>query len=269
MRTPALIVTLALAICSLANVTMGETAPASASRLATDDERALLVEAVTDASADFPRWAYTETTVKTTLSGKPRGETIVRYDPSKPYAEQWTPLKVDGHAPTARDLEKYRRRGEEARRRDEQPDAPSRHKSFGELILPAEARVAEESAGSIVFELPLRKDGNNRFPAEKFIAFARIDRASRALTSVSVRLRESFHLKVVAKVKSGEVNVEFATIDPKYGPALTALRGDATGSVLFVNVGGWVDTKRTDIQHVTPYAERFGVQIGELKALDF
>lgn len=46
-------------------------------------------------------WAYTLTT-----EGKDR-KTTERFDPSRPSTEQWTLLSLDGHSPTAGDLEKY------------------------------------------------------------------------------------------------------------------------------------------------------------------
>lgn len=39
--------------------------------------------------------------------------------------------------------------------------------------------------------------------------------------------------------------------------------------MLFVPVGGRMEIRRTDFKRVTPYDERFQVQIGPLKAIDF
>ncbi|MGH7947148.1 MAG: hypothetical protein ACREH8_11955 [Opitutaceae bacterium] len=46
-------------------------------------------------------------------------------------------------------------------------------------------------------------------------------------------------------------------------------RRSAVASVLFINVGGSMELKRTDLKRVKPFDERFEVQIGTLKAIDF
>src|SRR5690606_16373865 len=104
---------------------------------------------------------------------------------------------------------------------------------------------------------------------EKFLVLARVNKQARQLENVSVRLRESFRSKFVVKVKSGEGSLDFAPVDPKYPPALVAIEGDAVASVLFVSVGGSMQLKRTELKHVRPFDERFDVQIGTLKAIDF
>ena len=73
----------------------------------------------------------------------------------------------------------------------------------------------------------------------------------------------------LAKVKSGDGSLDFTVIDPKFGPALTAMRGDAAVTLFFVNIGGTIDLQRTDFKRVKPFNDRFGVQVGPLKALDF
>jgi hypothetical protein len=71
------------------------------------------------------------------------------------------------------------------------------------------------------------------------------------------------------KVKSGEGSLDFAVVDPKYPPTLVAIEGDAVASIFFINVGGSMELKRTQLKHVKPFDERFEVQIGTLKAIDF
>ena len=63
--------------------------------------------------------------------------------------------------------------------------------------------------------------------------------------------------------------MDFAPVDSKYPPALVSIEGDAVASVLFINVGGSMELKRTDLRHVKLFDERFDVQIGTLKAIDF
>ena len=68
-------------------------------RPASADEVALLQDAIRNNQQDTEHWAYTETTQIVASKGSPTGDTVVRFDPSKPYAEQYTPLRVEGRPP--------------------------------------------------------------------------------------------------------------------------------------------------------------------------
>lgn len=243
--------------------------PTPEGRSATAGERALLEEAVLKTVRDFPRWAYTETRVVRDHRGKTKDASVVRYDPSQPYAQQWTPISIDGKAPSAKDVARYARRGSRSRSGGAKPDAIVRRQTLGELIELENARVVTETPAHLVFELALRRTNNKRFPPEKFQVLARIDRVKRTLENVAVTLREPFRVKLVAKVKSGEGSLEFTTVESQRAPTLTSIEGDASVSILFVNVGGKAELKRTDFKWVKPFDERFEVQIGTLKALDF
>lgn len=242
-------------------------------RAATPAEIGMLNDVLHKTAGDYYRWAYTEHRVVRDEKGKLKSEVLLRYDPSKPYAEQWTPLKIDGHEPTDRDRTKYRKRGEkgappELGSGSSKPASPNRP-SLGELIDVSRASIASETPTHFIFEVPLRKNGNERFPPEKFLVLARVRKEGNVLENIAVRLRESFRSKLVVKVKSGEGSLDFAPVDPKYPPALVAIDGDAVASVLFVSIGGSVELKRTELKHVKPFDERFDVQIGTLKAIDF
>src|ERR1019366_4637023 len=122
----------ALVLLTVARVRAVDAAPP-----ATDHPVApLLFDALTKLSEDFDHWAYTETRTSTDPNGKPKGETIIRFDPSKPYAGQYTPLKIDGQPPTERQLGSYQKRGErrgdrlmrdEAAGKTPGPDLPRLH----------------------------------------------------------------------------------------------------------------------------------------------
>lgn len=252
---------------TVASPARAEAAPAGP-REATDAETTMLENAVRNFAADYSRWACTESTVMRDDKGKTKRESVVRYDPSRPYEEQWTPLSIKGRPPTSREIARYRRRGEQARHRDENPEKDPRQ-SLGEVIQFERATIMTDDAQSLTFEVPLSKTNNVRFPPEKFQVFVRVNKTGKTLENVSLRLRESFRMKLLAKVKSGDGSLDFTVIDPKFGPALTSMRGDASVTLFFMNIGGTIDLQRTDFKRVKPFNDRFGVQIGPLKALDF
>lgn len=245
-------------------------------RPATADEAALLNELLHKTANDLRRWAYTEHRIMRDHEGKVKSDHLIRYDPSKPYAEQWTPLKINGKDPSERDLARYRRRGEQSAEAAKGPvpgvqvgGRDSKRVALGEVIDVPRASIAQETATHLLYEIPLRKVGNERFPPEKFIVHARVRKEGRVLENVSAKLREAFRAKLVVKVKSGEGSIDFAQVDPQHPPTMVKVTGDAAASLLFFNVGGSMDLTRTDLKRVRPFDERFEVQIGNLKAIDF
>lgn len=248
------------------------TAAAGTARAATREEIATLNEMLLKTADDLRRWAYTEHQIFRDEKGKVKSEQLVRYDPSKPYAEQWAPLQINGKEPTERERAKFRKRGEQAA-----PAAPgavqvggrkSRRVSLGEVLDLPRASIAAETPTHLVYEIPLLKVGNERFPPEKFQVQARLRKEGRLLENISVNLRDSFRAKLVLKVKSGGGSIDFAQVDPKYPPTMVKVSGDAAASVMFVSVGGSLNLERKELKHVRPFDERFEVQIGTLKAID-
>ena len=254
--------------------TAGETPPAAEAGVPP-----LLLDALGRVARNFDRWAYTETRMATDEHGVPKAESVFRFDPSKPYAEQYRPLKIDGKPPTEHQLKDYRHRGEKRGEKFAKQEAEGRTPGaelprFGiggstASIDLAHAIVASEAADSITYEVPLRNDGHGTLPVEKFQLFARVNRSSHAFENVALRVRSAFRVKLILKVKSGDVNIDFATVDPQHDPVPVEMAGDATATILFMTFGGSFDLKRADFQRVKPYGERFGVKIGPMKALDF
>jgi hypothetical protein len=231
-----------------------------------------LSQALLKIAQERGHWAYTQTDVIMNAKGKVLNETVVRYDPSKPYAEQFAPLEIDGRPPTQADFSRYREQGERIGRRVEEAESEGRPppgQSLGELVDIAHATVATENADTVTYEVPLRADNNRRFPPDKFRVLALVDKAHGTLDHVSVHLRAPFRLLVLAKVKSGELDVDFKPMDSLHNPPVTAIHGNGMLSILFVNVARDWDLKRTDFKRVTPFGERFNVRIGPVKALDF
>ncbi len=221
---------------------------------------ALLAEAVRKSSVDAERWAYTQTVVSRDRQGRVEEEIVVRYDPSQPYDVQWTPIKIDGKDPTDRQIEKKRK--EHAKRLKER-------RALGELLDLEKAVVIEETATTITYEVPLQKNDNQRLPPDKFRVTARVGKEQQAFENVAVRLREAMRMALIVKLKSGEADLDFTTIDPKYAPQITGLHADGEGSILFVRVGGNYTSTRTDFKRVKPYSERFSVKLPPMQFLDY
>jgi len=239
------------------------------------DVPALLDDALLKTLKDANRWAFTQTIVEEDGKGKERKRTLVRFDPSKSYAEQYTVISVDGQPPGANEVSRYRRRGERRGERLDKAESEGRtdtdgsRQSLGELMDLEHATVLSEDATAVTFEVPLKKEGNKRMPPDKFLVTARVNKATRAFERIDAKLRESMRMAVVVKIKSGEGAIEFSSVDPKFAPTPVKLQGTGLYSILFVPGGRSYEIDHTDFKRVKPYAERFGVQIGTMKAIDF
>lgn len=221
---------------------------------------ALLQAAVDNYAKDAERWAYTQTIVSKDRKGKVEEELVVRNDPSQPYEIQWTILKIDGREPTGRQVEKYRKEHDKRRKS---------RRSLGELLDLEKASVIDETPVVVTYEVPLIKNDNQRLPPEKFRVTARVNKEHRSFENVGVRLREAMRMALVLKLKSGEADLNFDVVDPQFASAITSLRADGEGSILFVKVGGNYSATRTDFKRVKPYSERFTVKLAPLQLLDF
>ena len=90
------------------------------------------------------------------------------------------------------------------------------------------------------------------------------------LTAFSVQQREKFRVAGVASVDSVQVDGRLASVDGRFAPVLVWARGNGRGhlfGLIPVSVGR--ELSYGDFRRVKPFRERFGVQIGEIKALDF
>lgn len=223
----------------------------------------LLETALRKLQAEENRWAFTQTTQTYDRQGRPDGGVMVeKHDPSQPPDRQWTLVLRDGKPPTERQVRAWKKkRDKETRRRQE--------KSLGQVIDFASAKPAREDATAVVYELALQKDASRRFPAEKFVVFMTVERATQTLGHVALRTRGSFRMIGVAKVDQVELDVDLRPIDPAHAPQPTRLKVSGTGKVLFVRVGGSAEIALTEHRRVTPYDDRFTVEVGELKVLDF
>ena len=86
---------------------------------------------------------------------------------------------------------------------------------------------------------------------EKIEVRAVVDKARREVRQATMRIKESFRVKLIAKVKEGEGTVNFSVIDPKYGPVMTSGNGTFGASLLAIPMNGVFSNTRTDWQRVT------------------
>lgn len=210
-------------------------------RVATEAERELFAEAYGKLGAESERWAYTETV------REPEDERVWvrRVDPSQTGDMRCVLLSIDGRAPTADETQEWRDGGGEV------------VKPLGELLALEsvvdfkDVRVVEETAEAVGFELPLTGD-NADFPTEKFQARFRVNKATRALESVVVSLRDSFRVAGVVKVTEGGLELRLETLEPGSAPQPVLIKLGGAARVLLVKIGRGYEATRTDFRRVEP-----------------
>lgn len=235
-----------------------------------------LDEGWTNYVKDIDHWAYTETTRALDATGKQTRETVTRYDPSQPYAEQFTIVSHNGKPPTEQQVKGARQRGVARGERLERPggqenDAQPRVILNGSPALAdlEHATVVEETAQSVTYAVPMRAEGGKGFPVEKFSTHVRVNKTERAFEHVAIRLSAPVRMKVVAKMHQADFSIDFTTVDPKFSRAGTLFKDHAVISVFFRKREGGHESMRSDFKRVTPYRDRFGVKIGPMRTIDF
>jgi hypothetical protein len=232
------------------------------------------------------RWAYTETRSGIGRDGKRGGETIVRVDPSLPYAEQYQPIKLAGKSPNEKQLKGWADHGERAakRRAEQRLKAPAGEKpgmrSAEEVTIMINgakftpdldhAVVVKQDETSVTYEIPLRKEGGDAGDVfDQWELTARVNQQRRDFELATIRQRKAARVQVIARVADGVSEIHFSQPDPRYPSVPTKVISKFNVALFF---GKYRPTSseevRTDFKHVTPYDERFGVKLGPMRTME-
>lgn len=226
-----------------------------------------LQAAVDKLIADTDHWAYTQEVREFSRRGEPEGgPTIERYDPSKPDDEQWSLRLYRGGIPSEADIRSWKRRKEREARRRERP--------LGELMDFERATLVEERSEVYLYRVPIKPGVSRRLPSDKFEVVVQVGKARSEIERVTVRATEGFRLSGVAglaaRVDRVEIDAVFAVVDPAFAAQPSRIIAEGAGKVAWVfRVGGRAEIAWSEITRVKPYKDRFGVEIGDVKALDF
>jgi hypothetical protein len=213
-------------------------------RPANEAERALFAEAYAKLGAESDSWAYTETS----HGIEDRRTLVTRVDPSKPEAERSALLSIDGRPPTPAEVEQWRHDGGDV------PKPLGEIPPLASVVDLKELRIQQDENAVVVFELPLRRDSAD-FPAEKFQALFRVNKARRAFEEIAVKQRESFRVGGVVKVTDAGMELRFRTLEPALAPQPVRLKVGGGVRVLLVKFSRSFEASRTDFTRVVPFEE--------------
>lgn len=227
-----------------------------------------LENAILAYSADERGWAYDEVVTEYNRKGEVSEVRTTRVDPSLPWDQRDQLISTDKGPASERQIKKYQKEREKERRRIER-GLEDRRRLRDRMNFPL-ATIDSEDEQTRVYHVPLLPDEDSGFPTEKIRMVVNLDPADEMLQKIDARLTEAVRHKAVAKVKDLHLTIEFARPLPdEEAIALIKLSGQAAASVLFFPVGGEVQLERKNFQRVTPYDDRFEVEVGTATTLDF
>ncbi|HEU5080789.1 MAG TPA: hypothetical protein VFT72_16370 [Opitutaceae bacterium] len=185
-------------------------------------------------------WAYTQVFRRTDCS---TGDTVARFDPSKPAGSQWQLLKLRGRTPTEAEAAKWcRRREQDVNQTDS--------RALVELLDLEHARILSQDTEHASFEIPLKKNTIAHIPAENFVAYADVDCEQAALEKLSIVLRQTVRLiGGIAQIQTAKGEMVFKSVgEDGTRPAYIVASG--SGQALFRKLNRSAEIIFTDQRRV-------------------
>jgi hypothetical protein len=128
-------------------------------------------------------------------------ERLERYDPARGQARRWQLLKLNGKTPTAAEVETWNKRKNRPPKRAPKPVA--------EYLDLEHARVREQDAESISYEVPFRRSAGGLFPGDKVELTLTINKKLRAIERAQVSIDGSFKVALgLAEVVGLDLDLE-------------------------------------------------------------
>lgn len=250
------------------------------------------------ADGDGLYWAYTETSTPSVVNSKGKPfmadqlkleATKTRIDPSKPYAEQYAPLELGGKAPSQKRVAECLQLGEKESRAAEQftqehapvtaaaaeaiqnnnPDEAIHIEVTNSGFDIEHPTVVADDSLCTTYRIPLTMKKKADFNLENFDMFVRVNKEQRVVENILMRLKKPVRIKLIVKIKTLEVSVDFRRIQPNLPPAIVALKCTGEGSFFFKTVKGSLTTTYEEHARVKSFDKRFHVNAGPLQFLKF
>lgn len=171
----------------------------------------LLQEVVATLTAERQRWAFTQV-AREFDRGRLVLERVERYDPARGPAQRWQLLELNGRPPTDREFRAWSDRKNRVRKRPP--------KQVSEYVNLDQARVREETATTVSYEIPFRRSAGGLFPGEKVELTLTINKRTRGIERAQVNIDESFKVALgLAEVIDLDLDLALPGGDPTTVPA--------------------------------------------------
>ncbi len=208
----------------------------------------LLNRAAENWQAETGRWACTMQ-VREWEDDQLKEERVERFDPSRPAADRWELVQVDGRPPT-----EERRAAWQKAQAKKHPKAP---KLVSDYLDFENAQALRATAGSVSYHVPLRSSRGWWFPVDHIALTITVNKASHAVEQVQAGMDEPFRM-ALGLARIVELNFDLK-LNPSaepgavVGPATAQPRGVA--HVVIAYLGKRVEYSWSEFQRVTPAEE--------------
>ena len=190
------------------------------------------------------RWAFTQV-VREYEGPTLKQERVEHYDPSRRELSRWQLVSIDGRRPTPPEWAEWTKHKNKLHKRTQKP--------LTDYFDYAHARVLEESADTVRYELPLKNNVEWLFPIEKVELIVTVNKHGPGIEQVQARIGEPFHVALgLARVMDIDLDVQLeppASLDPAQA------RASGTGHAVVAKRGQRVEYFWKDFKRVTPRAE--------------
>lgn len=211
---------------------------------------ALLQEVADKLTDERERWAFTQS-VREFKGDQVVEERLERFDPARGEERRWQLLKLNGRAPTSDEVEAWSHRKNRARKH-----SPKAATEFVDL---EQARVREESAETISYEVPFRRIAGGLFPGDKVALTLTINKKTHAIERAQVSLDESFKVAFgLAEVIDVDLDLAMPGAEQPGPPGATAENPRGSASAVVNKFGHRVEYRWTDFTRHEAAAEPAG-----------
>ena len=198
--------------------------------------------------AEGNHWAFT-VRVREFDDGEVKEDRVEHYDPSKPGADRWELVTVDGRAPTEERRQtwlKYK-----AKRHRGAPPALADYFDF------ENARVAEVTASAVRYHLPLRSSHSWLFPVDRVALTVTVNKTTQAIEQVEAGLDEPYRVALgLARILDVDLDLKMNAPGPHGGaggPAMAHPQGQA--HVVVSRLGERIEYTWSDFRRVVPHPD--------------
>lgn len=205
----------------------------------------LLNRAAEKWQAEGNRWAFT-VLVREVENGVVGEERVEHYDPSKPPADRWELLTLDGQSPT--DEKRGAWQKAKARKRWKAPKLLSEYCDF------ENARAISAAPGAVNYRVPLKSNHSWLLPVDRVVLTVTVNKATSGIEEVTAGLDEPYRVALgLARI----IDVDFdLKINPSRehgavaGPATARPQG--TAHVVISRLGKRIEYTWSDFKRVAP-----------------
>jgi hypothetical protein len=207
----------------------------------------LLAEAMQRWTAEMDDWAFTQR-VRTFDNDKVKLERLERYDPSRPDNQRWELLEIDGKPPTAEQREYWQqRKNRKPKRRAE--------KAIEDYFDFDHAKLANETAEAVRYEVPIRRDATRLVPVEKISIEVVVNKATHTIQQITGGLREPFRVALgLAKITDVWLDVRFDPMVHDLSADPNAAEANGAAHVVLFKMGDRAEYAWTNFKRVTPFS---------------